>query len=208
MKSREIALIALMSALTVAIAYGKGLAFSVLPGLIDFMTVIIFVNGFCFGSVLGGLVGVISMIIYMLIPYPLAHPSAWLFAISPILLVVQALLGAMFGVVGGVWGRGWKRKPVVVDRGFLVKIALLGCGLTFVYQIASSVGFYLAYPFLSFWETIFLTFIPSLYLYPPITHVVTNAIIFAVIGAPVILAIKRLPLVSETPIEVSRVDGE
>lgn len=200
MKTRELALIALMSALTVAIAYSKGLALSALPGLIDFMTVIIFVNGFSFGSMLGGLVGAISMIIYMLIPYPLAHPSAWLFSISPILLIIQAVLGTMYGVVGGLWGRRWTQKQVEVNRLFLVKIALFGGILTFIYQIVSSIGFYLAYPTIypSVWYAIYFTFIPLYLPYPPITQVVTNTIIFAVIGAPVIVAIQRLPRFADT----------
>jgi hypothetical protein len=198
MKTRDIALIALMSALTVAIAYSKGLALSILPGLIDFMTVIIFVNGFSFGSLLGGLVGAISMLIYMLIPYPFAHPSAWLFTISPILLLVQAILGAMYGVVGGLWGRGWIQKHVEVNRGFLVKIALLGGILTFIYQIVSSIGFYLAYPiYPSVWDAIYFTFIPLYYPYPPITQVITNTLIFAIIGAPLIVAIQRLPFFAD-----------
>jgi hypothetical protein len=199
MKTRDIALIALMSALTVAIAYSKGLALSILPGLIDFMTVIIFVNGFNFGSLVGGLVGGISMLIYMLIPFPFAHPSAWLFTISPILLLVQAILGAMYGVVGGLWGHGWIQKRVEVNRSFLVKIALLGGILTFIYQIISSVGFYIAYPiYPSVWDAIYFTFIPLYYPYPPITQVLTNTLIFAIIGAPLIVAIQRLPFFTDS----------
>lgn len=207
MKSKELTLISVMSALTVAIAYGKGLALSVLPGLIDFMTIIIFVNGFSFGYFLGGLVGAISMVIYMIIPYPFAHPSAWLFTLSPILLMVQAVLGAMYGVVGGLWGRRWKQKQVETNRAFICKIALLGFVLTFVYQIISSIGFYLAYPiYPSVWEAIYLTFIPLYYPYPPIVQVLTNTVIFALLGSPLIVAIKRLPTLWETSIRGSRVD--
>ena len=194
MKTQEIALISLMSALTVAVAYGRGLALSILPGLIDFMSVIIFINGFSFGYLIGGLIGAISMAIYMLIPFPFVHPSAWLFTLSPILLIVTTVLGAMYGVVGGLWGRKWKHKQVEINRTFIVKMALFGFVLTFVYQILSSIGFYLAYPFYpSVWEAIYFTFIPLYLPYPPITHVFTNTIIFVFLGFPLIKAIKRLP---------------
>lgn len=208
MKPREIALVSLMSALTVAVAYGKGLALSFLPGLIDFTSVIIFVNGFSFGSLLGGVIGVISMVIYMLIPYPFAHPSAWLFTISPTLLIIQAILGAMYGVIGGLWGRRRKQNQVEANRGFIVQIAVLGCVLTFVYQILSSIGFYLAYPifFTSVWEAIYLTFIPLYYPYPPITQVITNTIIFTLLGSPLIMAIKRLPVLWESSMTESKIE--
>ena len=49
MNSKQIALIAMMSALTVVIAYSRGLALSSLPGVFEFMTVLIFISGFCFG---------------------------------------------------------------------------------------------------------------------------------------------------------------
>lgn len=201
MKSREITLISIMSALTVAVAYGKGLTLSFLPGLIDFMTVLIFVLGFCFGCFVGGIIGVLSMTIYMLIPYPFAHPSAWLFTMSPILLMVQAALGAIFGIVGGLWGRKWKNTQVETSRAFIIKIALIGFVLTFVYQIFSSVGFYLAYPiYPSVWEAIYLTFIPLYYPYPPVTQAFTNTIIFAVLGYPLIKVIKRLPILLDTSV--------
>jgi hypothetical protein len=184
-----------MSALTVAVAYGRGLALPILPGLVDFMSVIIFVNGFCFGYFAGGVIGGISMIIYMMIPFPFAHPSAWLFTISPILLMVQGALGAMYGIVGGLWGRRWGQKQVSTNLMFVVKIALFGLLLTFIYQIISSIGFYFAYPvYRNVWEAIYLTFIPLYYPYPPITQVFTNTIIFAFLGTPLIVAINKLPI--------------
>ena len=98
MNARQVALIAVMSALSIVIAYSRGLAISSLPGVFEFMTVLIFISGFCFGSIVGVSVGVISLSIYMLVPYPFAHPAAWLYTISPILLLVMAALGALFGL--------------------------------------------------------------------------------------------------------------
>jgi len=110
MNVREIALISIMSAVAVVISYGKGLATSFLPGLIEFTTVIIFVSGFCFGTIIGGIIGMLSMTIKMLVPYPFAHPASWIFTISPILLTAEALLGGMYGVVGGFLGKKWSFK--------------------------------------------------------------------------------------------------
>jgi len=72
MKTLGMALISVMSALAVDIAYGKGLAIPFLPGLIEFTTIIVFINGFCFGCVIGGTIGALAMAIKMIIPHPFA----------------------------------------------------------------------------------------------------------------------------------------
>ena len=102
MNARQVALIAVMSALAIVVAYSRGLAITSLPGVFEFMTVLIFISGFCFRSLVGVSVGIISLSIYMLVPYPFAHPAAWLYTISPILLFVMAALGALFGLVGAL----------------------------------------------------------------------------------------------------------
>ncbi len=197
MKSREIALISVMSALTVALAYSKVLTAPFLPGLIDFTSVIIFVNGFCFGYTVGGAIGGLSMAIEMLVPYPFANPAAWIFTISPILLIIMAGLGALYGIAGGFLGKRWRRDEP--SRRFVIKTGLAGFTLTAIYQIFSSVGFYLAYPvYPSVWEAIYLTFVPLYYPYPPITQAFTNAIIFAIVAPTLILAIKKLPTQTRT----------
>jgi uncharacterized membrane protein len=189
MKTKEIALIAMLSAATVAVAYSKGLYLSALPGVVEFMTVLIFVSGFCFGPIIGAAVGALSLLIYNLIPYPFAHPAAWLFTISPVLLAVMAALGAMFGVVGGLLG---KSKRATKGRRFVLEMALWGFLLTLVYDVMSSVGFYLAYPYTSIWDTIYLTFIPLYYPYPPIVHTFVNTLVFAIVAPPTITSVKDL----------------
>ena len=192
MKSREIALVSIMSALTVAIAYSKGLAMPFLPGLIEFTSVIIFVNGFCFGYVVGGAIGALALAIEMMIPYPFAFPTAWIFTISPILLIIIIALGAMFGIVGGFLGKRLRHEKI--DRKFIIRMGFTGFALAFVYQILSSIGFYLAYPiYASVWVAIYFTFLPLYYQYPPISQAFTNIIVFALIAPPLILAIKKLP---------------
>ncbi|MEM3641996.1 MAG: hypothetical protein QXH37_08765 [Candidatus Bathyarchaeia archaeon] len=189
MGARKLALIVMLSAVTVVVGYGKGLGMAFLPGLVEFLTVMIFVSGFCFGWVVGSCVGFASVTIYMLIPYPFAHPAAWLFTISPVLLIVMGLLGAMFGFVGGFFGK--LRNPVKINSRFVAELALLGFVLTFFYDILSSVGFYLAYPvYSSVWEAIYLTFIPLYMPYPPIIHTVTNTFVFAIIAPALIHAIR------------------
>lgn len=191
MNARQVALIAVMSALSIVIAYSRGLAVSSLPGVFEFMTVLIFISGFCFGSIVGVSVGIISLSIYMLVPYPFAHPAAWLYTISPILLLVMAALGALFGLAGALSSRiikpaGWGR--------FSLSLAVIGFALTLIYDIFSSLGFALAYPaFSDPIQAIYLTFIPLYYPWPPIIHTFTNTIIFAVIAPPLIQGIKKLP---------------
>ncbi len=189
--TRQIALISMMSAVSVVIAYLKGLAIPSLPGVVEFMTVLIFVSGFCFGWVIGAAVGVIALTIYMLIPYPFAHPAAWMFSISPILLAVMAALGAMFGVAGSFASR--LTSPQKKTR-FMLTLGVLGLGLTFLYDVLSSVGFALAYPaFTTIWQAVVLTFVPLYYLWPPIIHTATNAIIFATVAPALISTIRALP---------------
>jgi uncharacterized membrane protein len=191
MNARQVSLIAVMSALSIAIAYSKGLAISSLPGVFEFMTVLIFISGFCFGSLVGVSVGIISLSIYMLVPYPFAHPAAWLYTISPILLLVMVALGALFGLAGTLSSKilkpaGWGR--------FSLSLAIIGFALTLTYDLVSSLGFALAYPaFSDPIQAIYLTFIPLYYPWPPIIHTITNTVIFAVIAPPLIQGIKKLP---------------
>ena len=190
METRKIALISVLSAATVVVAYSKGLAIPTLPGLVEFMTVLIFVSGFCFGPIVGAAVGALSLSIYMLIPFPFAHPAAWLFTISPILLAVMAALGAMFGLVGGLLG---KVRRAERSRKFILEMALWGLLLTFTYDILSSVGFYLAYPvYPPSGRPYTSPSFPLYYPYPPIIHTFTNTLIFATIAPSLIIGIKSV----------------
>ena len=189
--TKQIALTAVMSALAIVVAYSRGLATSSLPGVFEFMTVLIFISGFCFGALVGVSVGVISLSIYMLVPYPLAHPAAWLYTISPVLLVVMAGLGALFGLAGVFSSRFL--KPASWGR-FSLSLAVVGFALTLTYDLVSSLGFALAYPaFTDPMQAIYLTFVPLYTPWPPIIHTVTNTIIFAVVAPPLIQAVTKLP---------------
>ena len=191
MNAKQVALTAVMSALAIVVAYSRGLAVSSLPGIFEFMTVLIFIAGFCFGSLVGVSVGIISLSIYMLVPYPFAHPAAWLYTISPILLLVMAALGALFGLAGALSSKflkpaGWGR--------FSLGLAVAGFVLTLTYDLVSSLGFALAYPaFSDPIQAIYLTFVPLYYPWPPIIHTFTNTVIFAVLAPPLIQGIKKLP---------------
>lgn len=198
LEAKKLALIAILSAVTIVIAYARGLGLASLPGLVEFMTVMIFVSGFCFGWVVGGCVGFVAVTIYMLIPYPFAHPAAWLFTISPVLLLVMGVLGALFGVVGGVFEK--LRNPAEIDIKFVAELSFLGFILTFIYDVFSSIGFYLAYPvYPSVWEAIYMTFIPLYYPYPPIIHTVTNTVVFATVAPALIHAIRVFSIYFKVP---------
>lgn len=198
MDAKKLALITVLSAVTIVIAYARGLGLASLPGLVEFMTVLIFVSGFCFGWVVGGCVGFIAVTIYMLIPYPFAHPAAWLFTISPILLFVMGALGALYGIVGGVFGK--LHNPAKINIKFIAELSLLGFILTFIYDVFSSVGFYVAYPvYPSVWDAIYLTFIPLYYPYPPIIHTATNTVVFAILAPALIHSIRVFSVYFKAP---------
>jgi len=196
--TKKLALTTVLSAVTIVIAYARGLGLAPLPGLVEFMTVLIFVSGFCFGWVVGGCVGFIAVTIYMLIPYPFAHPAAWLFTISPILLFVMGALGALYGIVGGVFGK--LHNPAKINIKFIAELSLLGFILTFIYDVFSSIGFYVAYPvYPSVWDAIYLTFIPLYYPYPPIIHTATNTVVFAIVAPALIHAIRVFSVYFKAP---------
>ena len=198
MDAKKLALTTALSAVTIVIAYARGLGLASLPGLVEFMTVLIFVSGFCFGWVVGGCVGFIAVTIYMLIPYPFAHPAAWLFTISPILLFVMGVLGALYGIVGGVFGK--LHNPTKINIKFIAELAILGFILTFIYDVFSSIGFYVAYPvYPSVWDAIYWTFIPLYYPYPPIIHTVTNTVVFVLVAPALIHAIRAFSVYFKAP---------
>jgi uncharacterized membrane protein len=194
MEPKKIALIAVFSALCVVVGYARGVAISSLPGLVEFMTVFIFVSGYMFGWHVGALNGAIALAVYMLVPYPFAHPGAWMFSISPILLVIMSALGALYGLVGGIVGR--KHTNTKINRRFILEMAFWGLVLTFSYDVLSSVGFYLAYPayYTSIWQSIYFTFIPLWLPYPPIAHTPVTTLIFAIVAPPLIRAVGNYPL--------------
>ncbi len=194
MNTKKLALITILSAVTITVAYARGLGLTALPGVFEFITVLIFVSGFSFGRVVGSSVGFISLVIYMLIPYPFAHPAAWLLTtVSPLLLIIMGLLGTLFGLVGGVLGE--IMNPEKINIKFIVSLAMVGFSLTLAYDVFSSIGFYLAYPvYSSVWEAIYLTFIPLYYPYPPIIHTATNTIIFATVAPPLIHALRNFQI--------------
>lgn len=198
MDAKKLALTTVLSAVTIVIAYARGLGLASLPGLVEFMTVLIFVSGFCFGWVVGGCVGFIAVTIYMLIPYPFAHPAAWLFTISPILLFVMGALGALYGIVGGVFGK--LHNPAKINIKFIAELSFLGFILTFIYDVFSSIGFYMAYPvYPSVWDAIYLTFIPLYYPYPPIIHTATNTVVFAILAPALIHSIRVFSVYFKAP---------
>jgi hypothetical protein len=108
---------------------------------------------------------------------------------SPLLLVVMATIGGAFGAAGAFASR--ILKPASWGR-LSLALAAMGFALTLFYDLASSAGFAVAYGF-PLIESLYLTFVPLYYAWPPIIHTVTNTVIFAVVAPPVIQGIQRLP---------------
>jgi len=108
--------------------------------------------------------------------------------------VIIFATGFMFGIAGGILGRRY--SSINVNTKFIIVMAIVGFALTFIYDVLSSIGFYVAYPgiYASIWEAIYLTFIPLWLPYPPIIHTITNTIVFAIVGPPIIKAIGVLPI--------------
>jgi len=82
---------------------------------------------------MGAIVGTVALTLYMLIPSPFAHPAAWIFTTSPILLIVMAVLRAFYGIVGGILGN--LCNPEKKGLKFALETALWGGMLTFIYDV-------------------------------------------------------------------------
>jgi len=122
---------ALLACLLVAVAVSLGFALAGIPN-VELVTLVVFVSGFLLGPAYGAGVGALSAALFSL-----ANPLG---AALPPLVASQAAGQAVVGVLGGVSGPLLARFRA---RG-IARLAAggLGFGLTFVYDVITSVGAY------------------------------------------------------------------
>jgi len=168
----KIAIIATLVALSLATNY-------VLIGVhnIKLMDFIVFVGGFCFGSIVGVLIGVLSWLIYGVInPYGFV-PQVWL---------TTMLAESIYGMVGGVLGKslastnfngqGLKLSVFFATMGFLP---------TVIYDLITNVVYASSFN---------VPIVVAIFIGAPFTvlHEVSNAAIFGVCSVPMITALEKL----------------
>jgi len=172
MNSFKIAIIATLVALSIATNY-------VLIGVsnIKLMDFIVFVGGFCFGSIIGASIGVLSWLIYGLInPYGFV-PQIWL---------ATMLTESIYGIVGGFLGKSLASTNFDGQRLKLsVFFATVGFLPTVLYDLITNVVYASSFN---------VPLVAAIFVGAPFTvlHEVANAAIFGVCSVPMITALQKL----------------
>jgi uncharacterized membrane protein len=129
LKSTKIALIAILSALSISTNYA-------LIGVsnVKLMDFIVFFGGFCFGAVVGSSVGVLSWFVYGLInPLGPAPPLIW---------IATMLAESVYGIAGGFIGKKLNSNSIQNERlSAGVFFATLGFLPTVLYDLVTNVAF-------------------------------------------------------------------
>ena len=171
-KPFKIAVIATLVALSIATNY-------MLIGIhnIKLMDFIVFVGGFCFGSIAGASIGVLSWLIYGLLnPYGFV-PRIWL---------ATMLAEPVYGIVGGILG---KNLGLTNFHGQRLKLSIffatMGFLPTVLYDLITNVAY------ASFFEE---PVIAAIFTGAPfaVLHEIANAAIFGMCSVPMIVAIEKL----------------
>ncbi|MFX0169080.1 MAG: ECF transporter S component [Candidatus Hodarchaeota archaeon] len=167
----RVALIAVFAALAIAGNY----ALSGIPN-VELSSIMVFLSGFLFGPLIGAFAGGIAMIIYQLW-------NPWGAFIPTIGLVVIGCT-SFIGIVGGIVGKGLRRLNYADSRWLLLP-ALFGILLTSFYDLATNFAYSLSFhiPFM----IAFFTGLPFM-----ILHILSNAVLFALLTQPITRATYQL----------------
>lgn len=172
MNTFKIAIIATLVALSIATNYALIGVHNIKP-----MDFIVFVGGFCFGSLTGASIGVLSWLIYgTLNPYGFV-PQVWL---------ATMLAESIYGIVGGILGKSLASTDFNGQQLKLsVFFATLGFLPTVVYDLITNVAYASSFN---------VPVVAAIFVGAPFTvlHEVVNAAIFGVCSVPMITALKKL----------------
>lgn len=167
----KVALIAILAAM----AIGGNYALGAIPN-VELSSVMVFLSGFLFGTLIGAFVGLISMTIYQLW-------NPWGAFIPPIGLAVIAC--TMFtGIIGGILGQSLRTLTYTDKRWFLWP-AVFGILTTFLFDIVTNFAYSLTFvvPFL----IALIAGLPFM-----VIHIISNALLFGLLTQPVSRAVSQL----------------
>jgi uncharacterized membrane protein len=171
-KPFKIAVVATLVALSIATNY-------VLIGIhnIKLMDFIVFVGGFCFGSIAGASIGVLSWLIYgVLNPYGFV-PQVWL---------ATMLAEPVYGIVGGILGKNLGLINFHEQRLRLsIFFATMGFLPTVLYDLITNVAYASSFD---------IPVIAAFFSGAPfiVLHEISNAAIFGMCSVPMITALEKL----------------
>ena len=171
-KPFKIAVIATLVALSIATNYVLIGVHNIKP--MDFM---VFIGGFCFGSITGASIGMLSWLIYGVInPYGFV-PQVWL---------ATMLAESIYGIFGGILG---KSLGTTDFHGQNLKLSIffatVGFLPTVIYDLVTNIAYASVFD---------IPIIPAIFVGAPFTvlHEVANAAIFGFCSIPMIIAFDRL----------------
>lgn len=172
MNTFKIAIIAALVALAIATNYA-------LIGVsnIKLMDFIVFVGGFCFGSVIGASIGMLSWLIYGAInPYGFV-PQVWLATI---------LAESIYGVVGGFLGKSLSSTDF---HGQSLKLVIFFATMGFLPTVAYDLITNVVYAYAFNVPVVIAIFVGAPF---TVSHEVANAAIFGICSVPMITALGKL----------------
>ena len=180
MNTRKVALVAILTALSV----GTNYAMMSIPN-VKFMDFIVFVGGFCLGSFLGGLVGVLSWAVYGILN-PLGFSlGVWL---------ATMFSEAIYGVAGGFMRKMLKKSVLESLRSSRINLGIffgvVAVFLTLAYDIITTIVFWYAVPFTARSQTLLAVIIFGVPF--TIAHLISNAVFFSIGSVPAINVISKV----------------
>ena len=170
-RARMVATVATLVAVCIATNY----ALIGVPN-VKVMDFIVFVGGFCFGPLTGVLIGILTWAVYGAInPYGFV-PQIWL---------ATMFFESIYGLVGGFLGRHFVSSFDSQRLRLSVFFGIIGCILTLTYDSVVNVVYALVFG---------VPIIAAIVLGAPfqVTHVISNAIIFASGSIPLIRVVRKL----------------
>lgn len=193
MNTRKVALVAILTALSV----GTNYAMVSIPN-VKFMDFIVFAGGFCFGSLLGGLIGVLSWVVYGVLN-PLGFSlGVWL---------ATMFSEAIYGVAGGFIRKMFSKPMLESSRSSRINLGIffgvVAVFLTLAYDIITTIVFWYAVPITARSQTTLLAVI--IFGVPfTIAHSLSNAVFFSIGSVPVINVISKVVRGGEKPGNVEK----
>jgi uncharacterized membrane protein len=170
MSSRRLSYAALMVAAGLTGVYAEPI-----PNF-EVLTLVVFCSGVLLGARDGALVGALSESIYTLLnPYGSAHP---------LLMFAQVTGMAVAGAAGGVAGRAG--LPALPPAARAAALAPVGAGVTACFDLLTNLAIGLVYGQL---RVTLMGGIPF-----SLVHIGTNAVLFALLGAPLVGVFARYRL--------------
>ena len=167
-----------LALLSVLAAVCLGLQLLPRPMNLEFTSLISFVTGMAFGSLLGAMLGALVMFINgFLSPYGFAG----------VVLPFQIVGIVLVGVAGGLYARITTYKW---SAGNFMETMVLGASLTFIYDVVTNVGtaVYLASS-MPFSEALITALVMGAI--PSAMHIVWNAVLFAAVTVPLVNAMQK-----------------